>query len=151
MQSQHHKAAYSCIVVDDDEIDRLTTLAFIEQYEFLHVIGKFITAEQALAGLGSIKPDILFLDINLPYKNGLTCLKEIRADRKLKELRVAMHSTAQGPYVEQSYELGANLYIPKPLSLLVYPIIIQKVFMLDWSQYIPQPPFKKFLLTETII
>lgn len=121
MQSQHHKAAYSCIVVDDDEIDRLTTLAFIEQYEFLHVIGKFITAEQALAGLGSIKPDILFLDIDMPGMSGLQ-LRE-----KLIDIPACVFITSFPEYAVESFEKEALDFIVKPITAARFAKTVERI------------------------
>jgi CheY-like chemotaxis protein len=137
---------------DDDEDDHLSFREALQKVqpgiELVSVSG----AEELFLHLKSGNyPDIIFLDINIPGRNGLECLKTLKTSQELKDIRVVMHSTASGTFIEQSYALGANLYIPKPLSLLVYPIIIQKVFLLDWPQFVPQPPFRKFLLSESFI
>ena len=142
----------SILYCDDDEDDHVSFKEALYKVQPSVELFTVTTGEELFDHLDSGKlPDLLLMDINIPNKNGIDCLKEIKTNDKLKHIRVIMHSTAQGPYVEQCYALGANLYIPKPLSLLVYPIIIQKLFMLDWSDYIPQPSFRKFLLSDTRI
>lgn len=62
-----------------------------------------------------IIPDITFLDINMPIKNGFECLTEIRATHQLKDRPVIMLSTSDSrDVIKKSYSLGANKYIVKP-------------------------------------
>jgi CheY-like chemotaxis protein len=62
-------------------------------------------------------PDVLFLDINMPRKNGYECLSEIKQNKKLKHLAVFMFSTSNAPdKITQTFKAGANIYIHKPSS-----------------------------------
>ncbi len=62
-------------------------------------------------------PDMIFLDLNMPVKNGIECLKEIRNDKKLDWLPIIVYTTSDNPKdVEACYELKANLYVVKPTS-----------------------------------
>ena len=62
-------------------------------------------------------PDVLFLDLNMPRKNGLECLSEIKQNEKLKTLPVVIFSTS---VVEDNmsilFKAGADVYILKPRS-----------------------------------
>ena len=63
-------------------------------------------------------PDILFLDINMPYQNGLSCLVEIRINRRFSKLPIVMFTGSQSPMdMEKAYDNGANLYYTKPASI----------------------------------
>ena len=60
-------------------------------------------------------PAILFLDINMPRKNGYECLSEIKNNKHLKDLPVVMCSTASTyDKISQTFKKGANIYIHKP-------------------------------------
>ena len=62
-------------------------------------------------------PDMIFLDLNMPRKNGLECLREIRSDDKFDHIPVIMYSTSQSKKdIEACYEGGANLYVVKPYT-----------------------------------
>lgn len=62
-------------------------------------------------------PCVIFLDLNMPLKNGFECLKEIRQTQKLKNIPVIIFSTTSNPdAIDQTYLLGANYYVCKPLS-----------------------------------
>lgn len=66
-----------CIIVDDDEIDRLTVLSFAKRFENLSILGVFDNADEALAFMENNKPDILFLDIDMPGMNGVELRKKL--------------------------------------------------------------------------
>jgi CheY-like chemotaxis protein len=60
-------------------------------------------------------PDVLFLDINMPRKNGHECLAEIKHNKKLKGLSVVMFSTSNSPdKIQMTFKSGAHIYIHKP-------------------------------------
>jgi DNA-binding NarL/FixJ family response regulator len=61
----------TCLIVDDDEIDRLTLAAFLDDYPFIKIAGIFDSPVKALAAARESKPDILFLDIDMPEMSGL--------------------------------------------------------------------------------
>lgn len=60
-------------------------------------------------------PDILFLDLSMPRKNGMECLSEIKQDEKLKGLSLVMLSTSNSrETISDVFRIGANIYIHKP-------------------------------------
>lgn len=60
-------------------------------------------------------PNVLFLDINMPRKNGFECLSEIKHNEKLKDLPVVMFSTSGAQdKINILFKTGANVYIRKP-------------------------------------
>src|SRR5688572_11290599 len=107
--------------VDDDADDRLL---FSEAFQEIQAVSplklNLFNAENGQAFFDLIAesrviPDITFLDINMPVKNGLECLAEIRATDHLKDRPVIMLSTSESENViKKSYELGADKYIVKP-------------------------------------
>jgi CheY-like chemotaxis protein len=60
-------------------------------------------------------PDILFLDINMPRKNGAECLREIKQNKELKKIEVVMFSTSNSwETISQLFKSGSHVYIHKP-------------------------------------
>jgi len=91
-------------------------------------------------------PDMLFLDVNMPLKNGIECLQDIRETEKLKRLPVVIFSTsAQQWALERVYELRASIYVLKPNSFLKLKDVIRNVLATDWNKN-PQMPRDEFLL-----
>lgn len=77
-------------------------------------------------------PYVIFLDLNMPRKNGFECLKEIRESDKLKDIPVVVLSTSDHEnIIESTYSLGANLYIRKPSSYLLLRKAIEIVLTTD--------------------
>ena len=60
-------------------------------------------------------PHVLFLDINMPRKNGFECLSEIKSNEALKDLPVVMYSTSGSKdKINVLFNTGADVYIRKP-------------------------------------
>jgi CheY-like chemotaxis protein len=72
-------------------------------------------------------PHLLFLDLNMPRKNGLECLKEIRSNEKLKDISIAIFSTSANENdIEETFLHGANIYITKPNSYNLLKQVLEK-------------------------
>lgn len=67
---------------------------------------------------GAAEPDIVLLDLNLPYKDGREVLAEVKGDETLRRIPVVVLTTskAEGDIL-RSYDLHANAYITKPVQL----------------------------------
>ena len=84
----------------------------IEAMEFLGKKGRHANAA---------RPDLIFLDLNLPRKDGREILAEIKADPDLKRIPLVIFSTSMAePDIVATYDLGANSYIVKPMELDEY-------------------------------
>lgn len=85
-------------------------------------------------------PDLIFLDLNMPGKNGKECLKEIRLDVRLKHLPIIIYSTSSLPQdITDTYSVGANLYFRKPSSFNGALISLRKVLAMDFENMVSQP------------
>lgn len=102
---------YSCIIVDDDEIDRLTVLSFAKKFPILDILGVFESAEEALPFLEKEKVEILFLDIDMPGLNGIEFRKQTL------EIPVCVFVTAHPEHAVESFQIETLDFIVKPLKL----------------------------------
>ena len=92
-------------------------------------------------------PDIIFLDLNMPRKNGFECLKEIRDTAKLREIPVIIFSTSNNAQaIDKTYSLGANYYMQKPRSFALLKKAIETVLSTELENGCLQVPKEKFLL-----
>ena len=81
-------------------------------------------------------PDILFLDLNMPRKNGIECLEEIKSSNELQQIAVVMYSTTSNPsYIEKCYEGGADMYLVKPYGFENLIKALDHVASMDWKHY----------------
>lgn len=101
---------YQCLIIDDDEIDRLTVLAYTKKYECLDVVGVFADAAQALQKGIPANTDVLFLDIDMPGINGL----EFR--KMMNQVPVCVFITAHPEHAAESFNLETLDFIVKPLK-----------------------------------
>ena len=123
------------LLVDDDPGDVLMTTEAFELspiHSTLHVVGD---GEQAMRFLrrtgeftGAPRPGLILLDLNLPRRNGLEVLAELKADPDLLTIPVVIFSTSQAETdISASYQLHANAYITKPVSLDLFTEAIRQV------------------------
>jgi len=99
-----------CLLFRDalHELPRATDLSIVSDGEELMEF--LLKPEQEL-------PDFLFLDLNMPRKNGTECLQEIKQNKKLVKLPVIIFSTcALQTTIDQLFTMGAQHYIRKPAS-----------------------------------
>ena len=81
----------------------------VEAIAFLRREGQFLDAP---------RPDLILLDLNLPKKNGLEMLNEIKSADDLKAIPVVILTTSEAePDINKSFDLSANCYITKPIDV----------------------------------
>ena len=94
----------------------------VEALEYLRGEGKYADRETYPF------PDLVLLDINMPRKDGKQVLKEIKEDNKLKSVPVVMLTTSdQDRDVVDSYNLGVNAYISKPVRINDFMKVVNKL------------------------
>ena len=92
-------------------------------------------------------PHVLFLDLNMPRKNGFECLSEIKLNKNLQQLPVIIFSTSfDYDIVNQLYNNGANYYIRKPADFRHLKKVIYQAVTLAADKDAPQPAKEKFIL-----
>ena len=92
-------------------------------------------------------PYILFLDIQMPCRDGVACIIEIRKNRDYDKLPVVMYtSQLSGKIIEESFRNGANLYVTKTGTFTELVAKLRKVFSIDWTDYLHYPPQHQFVL-----
>lgn len=102
---------FKCIIIDDDEIDRLTVVSFAKKFPELEILGIFDNAENAIPLLNKETIDILFLDIDMPELSGLE-FRKIAA-----HVPVCIFITAHPEHAVESFQLDTLDFIVKPVKL----------------------------------
>jgi CheY-like chemotaxis protein len=93
-------------------------------------------------------PDVLYLDLNMPRKNGFECLTEIRLNDKLKALPLILYSTsAEQSIIERLYQNGAQHFIRKPFDFLEIKRVIHQSLTLIMRETSLQRTKNEFILT----
>ena len=99
-----------CILVDDDQVDMLTTVAFLEPYPFIEITGRFTDPLTALKAATVSPPDALLMDIDMPGLNGLQLRKQ------LMQIPACIFITSFPDYALESFELDTLDFLVKPFS-----------------------------------
>lgn len=118
------------LLVDDDEGDRILFKEAFAELKIKTIVRTLNDGIQLMKWL-CVKyirlPDFLFLDLNMPRKNGIECLKEIRNNERLKEIFIAIYSTSNNEKdLEESFTSGANIYIRKPNNFNTLKEVLEK-------------------------
>lgn len=125
------------MLADDDEDDRNFFSDAISDLKTTNKLTVFKNGKELMDHLenpNSIKPDILFLDLNMPCKTGHECLKEIRSNEKYKDISIAIYSTSSSDKdIEETFVGGANIYIKKPNDFSKLKKVLKEVININWQ------------------
>ena len=105
------KKTYTCIIADDNELDRLTLISYVRRYAFIRIAGSFESSALALAFAQKAEPpDVLFLDIDMPGMSGLDLRKQLQG------IPACIFVTSHPEFALESFEMSALDYLIKPLK-----------------------------------
>lgn len=139
------------LLADDDTDDCIFFKEAVEEMLLitnLTVVNEGEQLMQLLTNEVTALPDVLFLDLNMPRKNGFECLSEIKNNKKLKQLPVVIFSTSfEQEVVNLLYKNGAQYFIRKPSEFSQFKKIIQHTITLIAQENISQPVKENFVLT----
>lgn len=83
---------------------------------------------QTSGGDGQPTPDLVLLDLNLPRKDGMEVLREMKEDPKLRHIPVVILTTSEAERdILLSYRLGANCFISKPVDLDEFRKVVETI------------------------
>lgn len=137
-------------LADDDEDDRLLFKDAMEELKIKTKLSLFNNGKELMDYLSLpnvILPEVIFLDLNMPVKNGMQCLKEIRESSHLQNISVAIYSTSSSEVdIEETFICGANVYINKPNTFADLKVAIEKVLQLNWQYHTSTLNRDNFLL-----
>lgn len=143
--------ALHILLADDDEDDRLFFKDAIAEVKVKTVVTILNDGFQLMQYLNEpdVKlPNVVFLDLNMPIKGGMQCLKEIRSDNRLKDLSIAIYSTsASEEDIEETFVKGANIYIKKPNDFGELKRILAEVININWQYHTSGLNKENFLLS----
>ena len=106
------------LLADDDEDDAHFFAKALKELTIETELKVVVNGDDLMVFLkdeNNSMPDVLFLDINMPRKNGIDCLAEIKQIPRLKALPIVMFSTSnEWDKINLLFKTGANVYIHKP-------------------------------------
>jgi len=139
------------LLADDDADDRALfreAVSEIDSTLFCHAVNN---GDQALRWLEQEidRPDVIFLDVNMPVVTGWECIAQLKQKRELQHIPVIMYSTtSQKTHVNKALSLGALCLLTKPDSFQRIKEILTKVIstrntdLLDSIKIFPEVKWK---------
>jgi DNA-binding LytR/AlgR family response regulator len=104
------KDKLTCYIIDDEPLAQEILEEYISKVPFLELKGSFMSPLEAAGSLKEDKPDILFLDINMPELNGLSFIPMLNPKPAI------ILTTAYDQYALKAFELDVKDYLLKPFS-----------------------------------
>ena len=138
------------LMADDDADDRRLTKEALEESRLVNPIRFVEHGEELMAYLrhtgkfaqpeSSPRPGLILLDLNMPRLDGRAALKEIKSDPELRTIPVVVLTTSKADEdVFQSYDLGVNSYIVKPVTFDALVDVLQTLGRY-WFEIVELPP-----------
>ncbi len=100
----------NAVVVDDERLSRIELISMLKHFENINIVGEADNVYLAIKQIEEHKPDLIFLDIQMPGKSGFDLLDEIEVEAKI------IFVTAFDEYAIRAFEVNALDYLPKPVS-----------------------------------
>lgn len=123
------------IIADDHSMIREGLKQLLELDDNLKVIAEASDGNEALTKINVYKPDILLLDINMPNKNGLEVLRELKRKKSsIKVLILTIHNEVE--YLVKAVDIGCNGYVLKDSSS---DVLKEAIYMIDSGDMYIQP------------
>lgn len=105
------------VIIIEDEPDTTEMFAEMMQLSGFEVVEKVYSGEISMDELAAMCPSVVILDWMLPVQSGITLLRQMRADARLRETPVIMVSArSQAEDVAEALRAGATVFLPKPVS-----------------------------------
>jgi len=122
-----------CFAIDDEPLALKQMCSYIEQTPFLELLGSFNNAVTALEKIHTLQPDLLFVDISMPYLNGMELV------RSLHHSCMVIFTTAYDQYALEGFRVDAVDYLLKPISYPAFLKAANKALKLHSADAKPAP------------
>ncbi|MFT5618678.1 MAG: two-component system LytT family response regulator [Arenicella sp.] len=100
----------TCLIIDDEKLARNLIAEFLEEFDNLEVLGQCAKGKEAVVEINKHKPDLIFLDVQIPDFNGFEVLEMIA------HKPVVIFCTAFDQYALKAFEQHAIDYLLKPID-----------------------------------
>jgi len=138
------------LLAEDDDDDYLIFSLAVDDITSVRVeLKRAENGDILMRSLDERHPDLLFVDLLMPCKDGRQCIREIRSNSKFDSLPIIVYSSMSDlESIEFCYREGTNLYARKPSSLSDLKSILEKIFAMDWKRMLYYPPMSQFVINS---
>jgi CheY-like chemotaxis protein len=138
-------APTNVILAEDDLDDVMMFTLAVKKLSIRVELRHAVDGDELFNLLKQLVPDIVFLDIEMPCRDGISCIVEIRKSREYDHMPIVMYSSHRSKrYLDECYLNGANFYMVKPDSLQDLVNKLEKIFSIEWRNVNYFPPRAQF-------
>lgn len=130
------------LLVDDERLARAGLRRMLKAHPDVAVVGEAANADEAALQVRRLRPDLVFLDVEMPGKSGLQLLEE------LDDLPLVIFTTAYRDYAVRAFEVSALDYLVKPVSPERLAAALDKVRAAGARDRAPAPGLQQIFLRE---
>ena len=98
------------LIVDDERLARKELLSLLEEHKEIEIVGEAANADEAIEKIDELKPDLLFLDIQMPGKTGFELLEMLDSAPRV------IFTTAYDEFAIKAFDVNALDYLLKPIQ-----------------------------------
>ena len=133
-QKNISKATREIIFIDDDEEELVIFDLAMKDLNIPFNLQYAKNGDAFFKLLEETTPDLIFLDLHMPGKSGITVLKMLRYIEKYNSIPVIIYSKLSNKsFIDDCYESGANYYLIKPVSVNKLTKALHKVIETNWD------------------
>ncbi len=118
----------TAIIIDDERLARAELKKMLQEHPEIEIVAEASNANEGIELIQQLDPQVIFLDIQMPEKNGFEMLQEI--DR----LPVVIFTTAHDEFAIKAFEVSAMDYLMKPIDPNRLMDTMQKLNTLEWKE-----------------
>jgi two-component system LytT family response regulator len=118
----------TAIIIDDERLARAELKRMLQEHPEIEIVAEASNANEGIELIQQLDPQVIFLDIQMPEKNGFEMLQEI--DR----LPVVIFTTAHDEFAIKAFEVSAMDYLMKPIDPNRLMDTMQKLNALEWKE-----------------
>jgi two-component system LytT family response regulator len=112
------------LVIDDERLARQELIKLLKKHQEIEIIGEAANADEGVAMIKELKPDLIFLDIHMPGKTGFDLLEE------LDDVPRVIFVTAYDEYAIEAFKVNALDYLLKPVEPKLLSAAIDRIFQM---------------------
>ena len=128
-------------LIDDDEDDQLFFTDALKEIDSNIECSVAKNGKEAIKILKDLKqlPDVIFLDLNMPFMNGFECLKVLKTEIKLSIIPIVIFTTSNDPRdVQLTHRLGAEVFLSKPNDFNQLKQKLEHILKINFDFYSPE-------------
>ena len=110
------------LIIDDSRLARNELKRLLKEFDNVHIVGEAANVDEAIEKIAELKPELIFLDIQMPGKSGFDLLEELEAVPEV------IFSTAYDEHALKAFEYNALDYLVKPVEKQRLAGAVSKVF-----------------------